>query len=246
MLCGHVEPRIRSNAPIPNPNVTVLEWLNTRPGFENRVAAYGAWNRLKPILNVERSKLPVVAGWEPIEAFHGAALSDREKLLNDLLARSTRLWPDEPPDSIVMEAAMEYFTRHKPRVFYVMLGEPDEWAHGRRYDLYLQSAKRCDEFVRRIWETAQAMPGHAGKTALVVTTDHGRGLTPADWVDHGRGTPGADGWWLAMMGPDVEARGVISEGEVTQSQTAATVAALLGEDWCAAEPRAARGLIARK
>ena len=42
--------------------------------------------------------------------------------------------------------------------FYVMLGETDEWAHGRRYDLYLDAARRNDRFIRQFWETAQALP----------------------------------------------------------------------------------------
>jgi hypothetical protein len=152
------------------------------------------------------------------------------------------MWPDEPPDSITMEAAMEYFTRHKPRVFWVMLGETDEWAHARRYDLYLESARRSDEFIKRLWGTAQSIPQYAGRTALVVTTDHGRGATVADWTSHGAKVVGADGWWAAAMGPGVEAKGVAGEGEVTQGQTAATVAALVGEDWPKAEPKAAKPL----
>jgi hypothetical protein len=242
MLCGYPDPRINSNDYPANPNVTVLEWLNGRPGFEGRVAAYGAWNRLSRIVNRERSKLPMFCGWEPIESFGGVPLSERERVLNDLLARTTRMWADESPDSILQEAAMEYFTRHKPRVFYVMLGETDEWAHGRRYDLYLESARRSDEFIKRLWETAQAMPEYAGKTALVIATDHGRGATPADWTGHGNKYPGSEGWWAAVMGPSVAATGVQGEGEETQGQLAATIAALLGEDWNAAEPKAAKPL----
>src|SRR5690606_25648042 len=37
ILAGHADPRIDSNAKTPNPNVTVLEWLHRRPGFEGRV-----------------------------------------------------------------------------------------------------------------------------------------------------------------------------------------------------------------
>ena len=43
-----------------------------------------------------------------------------------------------------------------------------------------------------------------------------------------------------MLGPDTPALGERTGcEEVTQSQVAATLAALLGEDWKAAEPRAA-------
>ena len=34
LLAGHADDRIDSNDKIPNPNVTVLEWLNRRPRSE--------------------------------------------------------------------------------------------------------------------------------------------------------------------------------------------------------------------
>ena len=38
MLSGAADPRVDSNDKVPNPNVTVLEWLNGRPGFKGQVA----------------------------------------------------------------------------------------------------------------------------------------------------------------------------------------------------------------
>jgi hypothetical protein len=51
--------------------------------------------------------------------------------------------------------------------------------------------------------------------------------------------PAAERIWMAAMGPDTPALGVRAAFEGTQSQLAATVAALLGEDFKAASPRAA-------
>ena len=42
-LTGIADPRVHSNDNIPNPNVTVFEWLNARPQFAGKVAAFGAW-----------------------------------------------------------------------------------------------------------------------------------------------------------------------------------------------------------
>ena len=39
-LSGAADPRVDSNDKVPNPNVTVLEWLNGRPGFKARC---GVW-----------------------------------------------------------------------------------------------------------------------------------------------------------------------------------------------------------
>jgi hypothetical protein len=43
-LCGFADPRINSNEKIPNPNVTVLEWLSRKPAYKNRTAAFAAWD----------------------------------------------------------------------------------------------------------------------------------------------------------------------------------------------------------
>ena len=85
----------------------------------------------------------------------------------------------------------------------------------------------------------QEMPEYKDKTALVLTTDHGRGLTRVDWTDHGKKVIGAEFIWIAVLGPDTPGRGVRENVETTQSQVAATIAALLGEDFNAACPQAA-------
>jgi hypothetical protein len=124
-------------------------------------------------------------------------------------------------------------------VLYVMLGETDEWAHDQRYDLYLDAAWRGDRFIQRLWEMLQSMPEYAGKTALVISTDHGRGHSVKDWGNHGKDYPQAGQIWIAAMGPGVPARGERSGGVATQSQVAATLAWLLGRDFRRDVPAAA-------
>ena len=46
MFAGLADPGVDSNAKVPNPNLTVLEWLNRQPWFEERVAAFGSWDVL--------------------------------------------------------------------------------------------------------------------------------------------------------------------------------------------------------
>jgi hypothetical protein len=237
MLAGFADPRIDSNDKKVNPNQTVLEWLNRRPGFEGRVAAYGGWDVLPFIVAAERSGLHVNG--------EGAAVlepgTDRERLLNQVAGDLPPYWSGERFDAVTAQGALEYFRTRRPRVLYVMLGETDSWAHGRRYDLYLDAAWRGDRFVRRLWEGAQSLPAYRGRTALVLATDHGRGTTPRDWTDHGEKVPAAELIWMAVMGPGTPALGVRQGVEATQSQLAATVAALLGlgEEFHSASPRAA-------
>lgn len=238
MFAGTADPRIDSNAKIPNPNVTVLEWLNTRPGFEGKVAAFGAWDRLPFILNVDRSRLPVGSGFAPVPS----PKTDRQREINQLAEDLPPFWDYGTFDAPIVAAAVECLRLDKPRVMYVMLGEGDEWAHRGRYDLYLDATRRADRFLRRVWETLQSLPEYKGTTALLVTTDHGRGATTKDWTDHGRKVPAAEATWVAAIGAGVPPLGVREGVTVTASQLAATIAALVGEDYSIASPKAAPAL----
>ena len=238
MFVGHADPRIDSNDKIPNPNITVLEWLHGRRGFSGRIRAFGSWDVLPSILNAERSKIPVGTGWRPVPS----PSSDRDRSINQLAADLPRYWDYGPFDAPIVWAALESLRTSRPRVLYVMLGEGDEWAHEGRYDMYLDATRRADDFIRRLWEAAQAIPEYAGRTSLIVTTDHGRGETTKDWTDHGKETPAAERTWIAVMGPRVPALGVRKGLKVTTSQIAATIASLVGEDYRAAVPAAAPAL----
>jgi hypothetical protein len=238
MLSGLADPRIDSNDKISNPNVTVLEWLNRKPAFAGRVAAFASWELLPWILNEPRSKIPSNGDGPPV----AQETTEREKLINAFASDLPPYWGSTRFDASTGIGALEYVRTRKPRVLYVMLGETDEWAHQRRYDLYLDSAWRNDRFIKRLWELAQSMPEYKGRTALVITTDHGRGDSTKDWPGHGRDTPASDRIWIAAMGPGVAPLGIRKGVTTTQSQVAATVAALVGEDYVAAEPRAAAPL----
>lgn len=237
MFCGFPDDeRIASNGKFPNPNVTVLEFLNGRPGFEGKVAGIATWNVFPFILNQPRAKIYVHAGITPIP---GDDLSDRQRMLNEMIQDTVVLWPDNQIDSITIQAAREYLVRHKPRVLFVGLGETDEWGHGRRYDRYLNAAHHADDYLRRLWTLLQSMPEYKDKTSLVIAPDHGRGGTVRDWTDHGAKVEGAEYVWMATMGPDTPAMGVRSDVEVTLSQVAASLAKLAGEDFNAASPKSA-------
>ena len=239
MICGWADPGIDSNNKVPNPNVTVLEWLHGRPGFDGRVAAFGTWDVVAWIVNRERCGFFVNTGWEPVP--DDGDLSEKAKLLNELKAQLPRQWSHSPEDAITFHAALEYVKRHQPRVLYLTVGETDEFAHSGRYDLYLQSAHNTDAMLRQLWETLQSMEQYRGNTTLIVATDHGRGTGPTAWRHHNADTPGSDDIWIAILGPDTPHldRGGRPSEPVIQAQVAATVAAAVGEDYATAQPKAA-------
>ena len=237
-LCGFPDPRINKNDFGPNPNASVFEWLDDKPAYRGRVAAFGAWNTFNDILNRKRCGFLVNAGLAPLE-FNGA--SPQVGLLNQLKLELPIPVGADPMDALVFHSALEYFKTTKPRVFYIAFGETDEWGHAGRYDQYLTAAQRVDAFVRTLWETAQAMPQYKDKTTLILATDHGRGSRLLDWRDHGEKTKDAEYIWTAFLGPDTRALGERSNvAPVGLNQVAATLAALLGEDYCAAVPKAGK------
>jgi hypothetical protein len=237
MTTGHPDARINSNEFGKNPNISVFEWLNGLPEFHGRVAIYATWATFKDIFNVERSKLPLVVGWDPP---YPAPLTPREALLNRLYATTTKLDDEDVYDAFLQVPLIGSFARRQPRVLFVGYGETDNWAHQGRYDLVLHSAHAFDQFVEELWQTMQALPGYKDQTTFIITTDHGRGGGLTEWKEHGVEEKGSENIWIAVMGPDTAPLGERGKtAEVHQAQIAATIAALLGQDYRRAVPLAA-------
>lgn len=234
-LTGFVDPRVNSNDNVPNPNPTVFEWLNKKPGFAHNVAAFGSWDVFTGIFRSPQCGFVVNAGYDPLTAIPE---TPRLQLLNALKAETVRIWPDEPFDPIPFQTAMEYLKTQKPRVLFLGLGETDDWAHAGSYAEYLNAAHLADDYLRQIWEMAQSMPEYRGRTTLIVLPDHCRG-EGAMWTDHGEKVPESMQTWMAFLGPDTPPLGERKQTRpVTESQIAATLAALLGEDYRAVVPKA--------
>jgi hypothetical protein len=236
IITGAGDPRIDKNEYGPNPNVSVFEWLNDSSELRGRVAVVAGWDAFPRIFNRERSRLPMRTGWDtPFPA----SPTPRQELLNTLYRTTTHEFSDMPWDGFLQQTLLDFVKTEKPRLLFVGFGETDEWAHNGRYDLVLQAAHSVDGFLRELWETMQAMPQYRDKTTFIVTTDHGRGDGPENWKHHDWNVEGAENMWIAVLGPDTPALGERKNAaRVTQSQIAATVAALFGKDWRSFNPRA--------
>jgi hypothetical protein len=231
LLSGFASPDLRGNDKVPNPDPTVLEWLNARPGFHDRVAVFASWDDFPFIYAVERSALHVDAGLG----------RERGTLLDRLRQDVPPPWTASVYDAFTVEAALRYLDSHDVRVLHLALGDTDEWAHAGRYDRYLESIHQADGWMRALWERLQAAPAFRDRTSLIVTTDHGRGNTFESWPGHSAVVPGSEEAWIAVMGPRTPPRGERPE-PVTLAQVAATVAVLLGQDFRNAVPAAAPAL----
>jgi hypothetical protein len=248
-LTGKADPRIDSNDYPPNPNVTLLEWLNDRPGYAGRVLAYGSWNKFPDIINAGRSNIPVNAGYMPSGMPELASV-------DELQQNVATPWPTVRLDAFTFAYAREGLKRLKPRMIFVSFGETDDFAHEGDYAQYLLSANRSDRLIHSLWEGLQADPEYAGRTTLLITVDHGRGTAvPDGWKHHASklaikgelaksplyqdGIDGSDETWIGAIGPDVSAGAGIAytpSNCAGLNQLAATALTALGEDWHAFSP----------
>jgi hypothetical protein len=241
MSSGVADPHIDSNEFGPNPNVTVFEWLNKTPEFAGQVEIFGTWSAFADIFNGERSKLPIRAGATLVDT---KDMSPRGQLLTELYLTTTRLEGSDPFDSFLHVVLREHLKTHHPRVLFVGYGDTDTWQHVGRYDALLETAHSFDAFLADLWKQVQSIPEYKNSTTLIISTDHGRGSGPVEWKDHGVEEKGSQNIWIGVIGPDTPPLGARRNvPTVTQSQIAATIAALLGQDFRAFKPAAAPSLL---
>ncbi|WP_321393483.1 sulfatase-like hydrolase/transferase [Emcibacter sp.] len=252
ILTGLADPRIDSNDKVPNPNVNVLEWLNTQDGFKGKTAAFGSWDVFPYILNENRSGVPVNAGFEQMDG-----LDDNAKVafLNELQKEVPSPWDTVRLDAFTFGFAFEYLKERKPKMLYISLGETDDFAHEGFYDQYVLAARRADDFISRIWNWVQSDKRYKDKTTLIITTDHGRGEALEAWKHHGRfeytdengekklsDFPGDTAIWMAVIGPDTPAGGEMQNvDDVYQNQVAATAVKFLGLTYVDSHPELEAG-----
>lgn len=226
LLTGTTDIRINSNRKIYNNNKNVLELLNEKDEYHNRVVAFSSWSLFPYILNRDRNNLSINSGYQKIQ---DDSLSVTEQNINTIQERVIAEKTDTRNDLITFIAAKEYIKKKHPKVVFISLGEADEFAHSGKYDLYLQSATKTDNLIADLWNYLQSDEVYKNKTNLLITTDHGRGYKfSSSWTRHGPFTPGSKNIWLAMMGPSIKSIGEVKEqGEIKQKNMVDIISHLL-------------------
>ena len=92
ILTGIADPKIDSNAKVQNQGDALLEWLNGQDDFRHRVAAFGSWDVFPYIINRWRSRVRVVAGWQPLV---GMGLLSKGRVCDQpAVAEALRMWEE--------------------------------------------------------------------------------------------------------------------------------------------------------
>lgn len=228
LLGGRPIAEITGNIAVQNPRETVLEFVRRELSLDRRaVAAFTSWDHFPYIVQHEPGAITVNAG--------GSLPTDLEneemRRIADLEERTLSPWSTVRQNVFTEALALAYLEEHRPRLLYLAYDETDEWAHARRYDRTLGAIRKFDDSLKRLWQKLQSISTYRDRTTLIITTDHGRGRGPADWTSHGSEVPGAAEIWIAIIGPDTPARGIVTgAGPVFQSQIAATIIKCFGLD----------------
>lgn len=228
---------IKSNDRVHNPHVTLLEALRTHLGLPaSGVATFASWAVFNEVVEHTPGALTVNAGYEAFD--HPDA---DVRALSQLQFETPTPWNSVRHDVYTFRLAMAHLRTARPRVLYLALGETDDWAHDGRYDRVLEAFARSDNYLRELWTWLQSQPDYRGRTHILITTDHGRGRTAADWRQHGAKVEGAEHVWMAFVSPLFPQRGEWRDHPpLSTNQAAATMAAWMGLDWTALRPNAGK------
>lgn len=230
ILTGYADLNLIPNTRVHNPNVNILEYMNSKPAYSGKVAAFTSWNVFPFILNEERCRLPVNSGYEMLQADTTDIASELiNQVQESIIAKKHTRY-----DMLTYLAAREYVDAQHPKILFLGLGETDEAAHSSRYDLYLQQASMADKMIADLWYRVQTDPFYKDNTTFIITTDHGRGNTGRSWHTHNTFVRGSGQTWMAIIGPDISAAGEMKDDQQTYAnQLAATISLLLGERFTA-------------
>jgi len=228
---------ITSNDPIRQPRETVLERIRREKQLSaGQVATFASWDTFNAIAEHTEGATTINAGDEPLNV---PGLDNA--VLNQLQHEAASPWNGTRLDAFTFRQAMGYLDKARPRVLYIAFDETDDWSHDGRYDRLLAAYERIDGYLRELWTWLQAQPEYRGRTHLLITTDHGRGATAADWRHHGDKYPGAEFTWMAFVSPKMTQRGEWRNAPpISTSQAAATLASWMGVDWNADHPGAGK------
>jgi arylsulfatase A-like enzyme len=189
---------------------------------------FSSWDRIERVASADTADLVLSTGRTRVS--NEPALRDDEAtsaLLNE--GRAAAAFPGKAgfrPDRFTAALALRYLETRRPRLMFLGLGEPDEYAHRGDYPGYLAALRAADRTLGELFEALDRMGPRGQRTTVFVTADHGRAR---DYRFHGRRFPESARVWLLAAGGDVTARGLVrSERSHRLADLAPTLRVVLG------------------
>jgi hypothetical protein len=237
IMTGAPQVEIVDNTLVRHPHRTIAEFVLTKLHLDRtQVAQFGSWDGFKMAAASKDDVFVMNGAYEGLPPDISTPEMDR---LVALRADVQGLWEESSNDVLTFRLAQAYVTQYKPRFLWFGFGQTDDWSHADRYDRLLDSLHLTDRLLSELWTMLQADEDYRGKTTMIVTTDHGRGRKPDDWMEHDESIPGSEDIWIAIIGPDTPSIGEAGPSKtIYQSDIAATIAVLFGLDPAQFNPQA--------
>lgn len=115
-----------------------------------------------------------------------------------------------------------------PHLMLINLLAVDSYGHSKRWEMYLKSIQKCDDYAFQLWNMIQSNQKLKDKTALIITNDHGRHLDghKDGYVSHGDNCEGCRHISLLAIGPDFK-KNVESKKRSEQLDISKTISEIL-------------------
>lgn len=237
IMTGAPQAEVVDNALVRYPHLTIAEYIVAELRLEkSKVAQFGSWDGFKLAASSTDGAFVMNGAYEALPP--ELSTPDMDSLVA-LRKDIQGLWEESSNDVMTFRLAQSYLTQHKPRFLWLGLSQSDDWAHAARYDRLLDYLHLADRLLSELWATLQSDEFYRNRTTLILTTDHGRGRAPDDWMEHDESIPGSEDIWIAVIGPDTPATGEVGpSATVYQGDVAATIARLLQLDPADFNPQA--------
>jgi arylsulfatase A-like enzyme len=207
IFTGHSRHACADNDCAPTRAPTVMDEARARSSRPSDVAVFASWEKIERAASADPASLVVSTG----RSFrsHEESLRDddtmRSALQQGAHADAFPGHDDFRPDRFTSALALRYLETQRPRLMFLGLGEPDEYAHRGDYAGYLASLRAADATLGDLFAVLGRMGPRGEHTTVIVTADHGRGR---DYRVHGRAFPESGRVWLVAAGGGIEARGL--------------------------------------
>ncbi|UCD74631.1 MAG: alkaline phosphatase family protein [Phycisphaerales bacterium] len=135
----------------------------------------------------------------------------------------------QPVDGWVQNKALQIMNEHHPALMLVNLADVDGAGHTADWDQYTGAIAIADRIAYDFWQFIQSDEYYRNKTALILTTDHGRhsdGIA-SGFAGHGCLCRGCRHLLFLAIGPDFKTD-FVSDSHKNREDLAPTVGAILG------------------
>jgi len=132
-------------------------------------------------------------------------------------------------NAAVFDSAVTVLKRDHPVISYIYFPDTDHAGHSGDWEYYIAEIRQADSLTSALWDTVQADPLMSGKTAFIVTNDHGRHDDEhGGFQGHGDDCFGCRHVMLLALGPDFKHNQHVDTPRASITDIAATAGELLG------------------